>query len=396
MRLASTAPAAALLSAALALAVAVPLGAQREVAETIDVREAALVVELPAGVGPEGAAPALEVSERGVARPVTKVESLADEWRVRIEVDPEHCDPVAKRAALLALAARAAELTGLGPVEVAVSGRPTEVRLAASREPGAVERVLLELAGAGPCGDRGTDRIAAAAARLAAGVPAPSVRAELWPALAADRLAASDARKLLPCPTGACLLLWVGVSAGARLDLAAPTALRGAESQVAVAAIERDRGELAEALGVQGWQVVALAGFAPAPPAVEGEARAGAGGAPGAARVMPSQPWLEKPSGPGPEAYARYLDLQTAALRQLAARTAGALVEDAEALAARLGAARRFVRVWIRTDSPRDGEAHEVAVRWVGRGRNRALEASTWLVTGESPALAAARARAGR
>lgn len=385
--------------AALALVCAPPATlAQEEVRDTVDVREAALLVELPAGVEPSQARERLEVRELGVERQVTQVEALAGQWRVRVEIDPGLCDPESKRAALVALAAEAERWVELGAVEIAVAGPPAEIRLAPTRDPGAVERALLEEAGRGPCEERPLARIGAALERLAAGAEPAAVRADLWDGLARAARAKADAALAEPCAGGACLLVWVGSGGALRPDLAAPGELRGPESEAAGVAIESARRDLAEGLGVQGWRVLALADFGAARVAPSGPSAPGARGTepPPPGRIFPSQPWLERQIGPGPEGYERYLDLQLAVLRFLASRTAGALIDDAANLARRLAEARRFARVWIRTDSPRDGRAHEVAVALAGRGGPRPLTASTWLVTGESEALAAARARAGR
>jgi len=367
------------------------------VEETLDVREAAVLVELPEGAEPGLAGPSLVVEELGVARPVTSVEALAGAWRVRILVDGDHCRAETRRAALLALGARAEALVALGAVEIVEGAEPPGE--AATRDPAELARRLAARAEQGPCRDALGEAIAEAEGRLAAGAEAGPLAEELWQGLAAELRSASDRLKRTPCEGGACLLLWVGGGTALRPDLLASEALRGAASEAAAAAIERDRRELAEALAVQGWRVIALAAFAAAPaaPAPDQKAEARAEGVPAAppeeGRVFPSQPWMSKPRGPAPEALARHLDLELAGLRTLASRTGGALAQSEGELDRRLAGAARVVRVWIRTDSPRDGRAHEVEVRWTGSRPPRALAAGAWLVSGESEALAAARAR---
>lgn len=392
----SVAPRLALL---LPLAAAAALAQPPAVEETLDVREAAVLAELPEGAEPGLAGPSLAVEELGVARPVTSVEALAGAWRVRVLIDGDHCRPETRRAALLALGARAEALVALGAVEIVEGSEPPGD--APTSDPAELARRLAARAEGGPCRDALGEAIAEAEGRLAAGAAPGPLADELWRRIAAEVRAASDRIKVTPCEGGACLLLWVAGGTALRPDLLASEALRGEAAAEAVAAIERDRRELAEALAVQGWRVVALAGFdaAPAGPAADRKAEARAEGVPAAppeeGRIFPSQPWMSKPRGPAPEALARSLDLELAGLRTLASRTGGALAQSGGELDRRLAAAARVVRVWIRTDSPRDGRAHEVAVRWTGSRPPRELAAGRWLVSGESEALAAARARVG-
>lgn len=376
-----------------------PLGAQApSLDEALEVREAAILVELPKGVDPVTAATSLEVQEQGIARRVTAVEPLAGAWRVRVQIESTYCRPDVRRAALAALGTRAEALVALGPVEVAAGDGVDAVVRPPTRDAVELAAALAAEIEREPCADRVMSAIAAAERRVAEGADPAAVRAELWPALAAEVRERTDRMKLTACDGGACLLVLVAGGSGLQPDLLASEPLRGAESTAAAQSIGADRQELAEALTVQGWRILALAGFGEEVAATtdrRAEMRAeGVPAAPPAESVVfPNQPWMTKPGGTSLEGFGRYLDLQLAGLRTLAAKSGGALVEDSEALERRLEASRRVVRVWIRTDSPRDGRAHEVEVVWRGSRPPQKLAASRWLVSGDSEVLAAARAR---
>lgn len=371
------------------------------VEESVEVREAAILVELPKGVDPASAASSLTVEELGIARPVTAVEALHGSWRVRVQVESLFCRPEVRRAALAALGERAAELVALGPVEVAVGEGADAVVLPPTRDAVQLAAALAAEIDRAPCVDRIVERIGEAERAVAGGASAAKVRAELWPALAAEVRERTDRAKLMACDGGACLLVLVAGGSGLQPDLLASEALRGPESDAAAKSIGDDRQQLAEALTVQGWRVLALAGFgAPAStrtpdPKAEQRAAGVPAAPPNEEVVFSSQPWMAKQKGPSAESLGRYLDLQLAGLRTLAARSGGAMVSDGEALAQKLEASKRVARVWIRTDSPRDGRAHEVKVIWTGSRPPKELPASRWLVAGESEVLAAARERAG-
>jgi hypothetical protein len=371
------------------------------VEESLEVREAAILVELPKGADPASAAASLTVEELGIARPVTAVEALHGSWRVRVQIESLFCRPEVRRAALAALGERAAELVAFGPVEVAVGEGPDAVVLPPTRDAVQLAAALAAEIDRAPCVDRIVERIGEAERAVAEGANPAEVRADLWPALAAEVRERTDRAKLMACDGGACLLVLVAGGSGLQPDLLASEALRGPESDAAAKSIGDDRQQLAEALTVQGWRVLALAGFgAPAstrPPDQKAEQRAA--GVPAAPPnedvVFSSQPWMAKQKGPSAESLGRYLDLQLAGLRTLAARSGGAMVSDGDALAQKLEASTRVARVWIRTDSPRDGRAHEVKVVWTGSRPPKELPASRWLVARESEVLAAARERAG-
>jgi len=370
------------------------------VEESVEVREAAILVELPERVDPAAAAPSLTVEEQGIERPVTAVESLAGSWRVRVQIEETFCRPEVRRAALAALGEHAEALVALGPVEVAVGEGPDEIVLAPTRDAVQLAATLAAEMNGSPCSDRIVDRIAEAERKVAGGANPAEVRAELWPALAADVRERTDKGKLMACEKGACLMVLVAGGSGLNPDLLASEALRGPESDAAAKVIGDDRQQLAEALTVQGWRILALSGFGAPPPSAPADRKAEqrAEGVPASPPnedvVFSSQPWMAKAKGPSVESLGRYLDLQLAGLRTLAARSGGALVETADALAQKLEASARVARVWIRTDSPRDGRAHEVKVIWTGSRPPKQLPASRWLVAGESEVLAAARARA--
>lgn len=382
---------------------AAPLHAQvPAVEESLEVREAAILVELPEGVETTGAARSLTVEELGIERPVTAVESLAGSWRVRVQIETTFCRPEVRRAALAALGEHAEALVALGPVEVAVGEGADDVVLAPTRDAVELAAALAAQMNGSPCSDRIVDRIAEAEREVADGANPAEVRADLWPALAADVRERTDRAKLMACDGGACLMVLVAGGSGLNPDLLASEPLRGPESEAASKAIGDDRQQLAEALTVQGWRILALSGFGAPPPTAPSDRKEEqrAEGVPASPPkediVFTSQPWMAKPKGPSVESLGRYLDLQIAGLRTLAARSGGALVETSDALAQKLEASARVTRVWIRTDSPRDGRAHEVKVLWTGSRPPKQLSASRWLVAGESEVLAAARARAAR
>ncbi len=378
---------------------ALPLSAQRPaVEEALEVRETAILVELPQGVDPATAGPSIQVEEQGIARRVTAVEPLAGSWRVRVEIESSYCRPDVRRAALAALGARAEALVALGPVEIAAGDGTDAVVRPPTRDAVELAAALVAEIEREPCADRILAQIGDAERQLAAGAAPAELRAALWPALAAEVRQRTDQAKLTACEGGACLLVLVAGGSGLQPDLLASEPLRGPESAAAAKSIGDDRQELAEALTVQGWRILALAGFgeevtARADPKAEQRAAGVPASPPSESVVFPHQPWMTKQQGPSAEGFGRYLDLQLAGLRTLAAKSGGALVEDSAALARRLEASQRVVRVWIRTDSPRDGRAHEVEVVWKGSRPPQKLAASRWLVSGESEVLAAARAR---
>jgi hypothetical protein len=137
-------------------------GAAQRFEEKVSVREVELVFELPdlprlrTGIfGPED----LTVIEDGLIRPVTKVGSIEDgtvrsrfrrdeafdapPWTAVVWIDRALASPETVFAATLGLALHAAELTGLGTVEVV----DTSVLLPPTREARRLEMVLADLAG---------------------------------------------------------------------------------------------------------------------------------------------------------------------------------------------------------------------------------------------------------
>jgi hypothetical protein len=154
--------------------------------EKVLVREIEVVVELPEklresrrrALGPQD----FQVLEDGVSRQVVKASPVtagdAAPWRVVLYFDRVLGNPDTVYFTANSLAQRAAELTGLGSVDVVVADPRPRVVLAACREPRALEQALTDLAALAE-----RQRDGAAAAARAKGKPSPGASGPALPAV---------------------------------------------------------------------------------------------------------------------------------------------------------------------------------------------------------------------
>lgn len=234
-----------LVAAAAAALPAQPPPADRTFTDEIEVAESSVVIELPrlGKVSPEEFEPDDFVVEvDGARRRVTGVSALglkANPRSVLVYVDAVLSKPETVRLGAEALARQARPLLALGPVTVAVDDGGyggSELRLAASTAPRAVEAALREIAGEG----LGRDAYFESANRP---VDLPTYRDVLKGST--DRLLAEAVPR---CGDPPCFLFWLSDGFPAVDEDGA----RAAE-------------DLAAGLGANGWIVVSMALHVPTP-----------------------------------------------------------------------------------------------------------------------------------
>jgi len=311
------------------------------VREQLEVREVPVLVELPASLRgrPVGeVAGRVVLTESGIARELAATAPVAPPagagfTRITVALDRLHCEDRQVRESADVLAASAARLVELGPVDFARLGGGAPRFDPATRDAEALTAALARL---------GAERCAARSAPEA-------------PAIAG-----------LECPGVPCLLLWIGGAWTAGEDGAA--AERSIESS----------SELARELALGGWTV-----FAVAPLAAEGAASR-----PSAGESRPGDDqtsWtvdvrrLGREGTPASEEeYGRYVDLDLAPLRRLVAATAGELAARVDEIAPALDALAGRTLLYFRTDRPAGDDA-ALELREAGAGGRR-LRAPEWAV----------------
>ena len=397
----------ALLAALFTLATAGAAVAQpaREVpppyAETVEVVESSVVVELPAN-RPDAGAEELLVLEGGISRRVTRLEPLGgeDPWELLVWIDATLCRSESLASTLLGLARHSTLLARLGRVRVVLAEESPREVLAASREPRAIELALAAVASdEGACGD-GASELLWEARAAADPTAAEGVLARLAELVASrGRLLARTAG---PCPHDACAVLLVAHGYPLELDLALPQPLRSP----AVLAFGTRLGEanraLARRLALGRWALVALP-FQPPPPPGTDEHALPRGARPGPDAIPPRK---HLPSGYGrkdkddpgvlgvrvwprgrarrartdalpPKAWDIFLLPEMAPLRALADGTGGMLLRVPDQLAPALAELAQRTRIWYRTTPLAPGEVRELVVL-VGSPPRRAL-APAWV-----------------
>ncbi len=314
------------------------------VTEVVEVREVGVVADLPVkmrGLSAAELAARLVIYEDGATRQPTSVVALATGGfeRVLVALDAKHCDDGLVAAAAAALGGQAAQLSRLGPVEVARIGEKEETLLAPTNE---------------------AETIAAALARLAA---SPDCRA-------ADELAPGPPPALgrIECPRGNCLLAWIGPGWESR------------ENGVAAPASRQELDPLVRRLAGDGWTVLALPVARRDPAATKR-----AGKEPETRPGSKDQVWtinlLARDHGKGqplsPADYDRFLDVWMAPLRRLTAATAGELARWDDEVAARLEAVVGRSVLYYRTDRPASGLPAAVEVHEAGAD-GKLVRTSEW------------------
>lgn len=316
------------------------------VREQVEVREVPVLVELPASLRGRPVAEIagrLKLSESGIDRELAAASAVAPPsgagfTRITVALDRLHCEDRLARESTDALAASAARLVELGPVDFARLGGDSPKFDPATRDAQALAAALGRL-GSERCASRGAPY-------------APSIAG-------------------LDCPGIPCLLLWIGGAWTAGEEAAAE---RGLESAA----------ELARELALSGWTVFAvapLAAEAGAPGAAPGESR------PGDDRTA----WtvdvrrLGRDGAPASEEeYGRYVDLDLAPLRRLVAATAGELAARIDEIAPALDALAARTLLYYRTDRP-PGDDAALELREAGTGGRR-LRAPEWGIRSPAPA----------
>lgn len=315
------------------------------VREQLEVREVPVLVELPAslrGRPVDEIAGRLVLTESGSERELAAASTVAPPagtgfTRVTVALDRLHCEDRLVSHSADSLAASAARLVELGPVDLARLGGGAPKLEPATRDADALSASLRRL-GTERCASRGTPE-------------APSIAG-------------------LECPGVPCLLLWIGGAWTAGEEGAAERGLESAS-------------QLARELALSGWTV-----FAVAPLAAESEAPKAA---PGQARPGDDQTsWtvdvrrLGREGAPASEEeYGRYVDLDLAPLRRLVAATAGELAARLDEIAPALDALAARTLLYYRTDRP-PGEDAALELREAGTGGRR-LRAPEWAIRSLAP-----------
>lgn len=305
--------------------------------EKVEVREVAVLADLPAGLRgrPAGeVAQELLILEDGAARELASLQPLAAAGEpafgtVLVAFDAGHCRPEILERGALALGALAPELVALGAVSLARTSDGDPFALApATRDPEELARRLTARARSG----------------------CPSVEAPGAPGSAA-------------CATAPCLLIWVSSEWGSGPALAE-----------AIAGVE----PVARTLAASGWTVLGIAPVETTPPASH-------------ARVPETRPGDDRASwtidllgsGDGREAprseadHQRDVELGLAPLRRIVAATIGELVTRADRLPAALDSLRGRTLLFYRTDRRPGGEVARLEVREAREGGAR-LRVPEW------------------
>ena len=378
-------------------------------AETVEVVESSVVVELPAN-RPDATAEELLVLEGGISREVTRLEPLGgeDPWELLVWIDTTLCRSESLASTLLGLARHSTTLARLGRVRVVLAGETPREVLAPSREPLAIELALAAVAGdERACGDRASELLweARAAADPAA---AEAVLARLAELVASrGRLLAQAAG---PCPHDACAVLLVAHGYPLELDLSLPEPLRSPGVLAFGTGLAEANRALARRLALARWALVALPFQPPPPPgadqdALPREARPGPDAIPprkhlpsGYGRNDDDEPgallkrvWprgrarRERTDALPPRAWDIFLLPEMAPLRALADGTGGMLLRVPDQLAPALAELAQRTRIWYRTTPLAPGEVRELVVL-VGSPPRRAL-APAWVgLTAEAEA----------
>jgi hypothetical protein len=353
-----------------------PAAQTQRFTERLTIREREVLIDLPDTLEKDAIKPgAFRVLVDGQPQEVTRAEPVSAAggeapWTIVVYVDRVLASPGTVFYSGLSLAKRAAELTRLGSVEVIVADSDPRPALTPTRDPGALTRLLTDLAAAARVDrDRATSRPAPPR-----GPEAPRLRRQL------DKLLAFLTSRPLRGPH-AVLLVADGLDLPDEQIAVLDRGARGAPQTVA-AALQRT----ARLLAAYGWVAI------PVPLRKEGagaaasmqsdierfrEGTAFGGHQSGVPPVIPFRP----PKGTS-LVYPGVIDLmiapQTAALRALARPTAGTVVGYEVQLDEILEALGRRWRLWFaEPDAPADGHVSSLAVSLPGKRKQ--VRAPEWV-----------------